>query len=405
MKKLLSLSVMALLVLSVMPVVMAAGIGAGFGGDIIVEEFKPIVWQCDDRILTEDYYQPWRTTDCESECKNVDQCGKVCQEKSEECDLCMQECLITCEELDERAGNYLFEGEKYQIDVVVFDKNKIDTVDAELILNDGEYTINCVKIEACDLDCFAECNARIDEETITEFDETTMQAFRCTLTAFDSEHMPGDLYDLTVEACDNDDQGGQCSTYDEISPIFINPLIMLGVDGDLDFSDVRPGTSSYSQIILENEAEGGVLLDMFITGKNWPATDTDMGRCYDPHTKDLENYLSLGAFSYYAENGAYSTRDDKQKDSNYGLVTRGKDAEGYVNINYQMETGFTTEMFDDAEILQAGGNVVGNKGYRANVLSPGGVMALTFRLDLPEPCYGEFESQQDGSLFIWAEAI
>jgi len=370
-----------------MPMVFAAGIGEGFGGTIGVEEFKPIVWQCDDRVLTDDYYQPWRTTDCAwDESK-----GRWCNSEG-----------IDCEPLSERAGNYLFEGEKYQIDVVVFDKNKIDTVDTELILNDGEYTINCVETHWVD---FRDCNARIGEERIHEFDSETMQGYTCTLTALDSEHMESGQYDLTVEACDNDAQGSQCGTYDEVSPMFINPLISLGVDGDLDFEDVRPGTASYSQIILTNDAVGGVLLDMFITGKNWPAADTDMGRCLDPYTDELENYLSLGAFSYYAENGAYSTRDDLQKDEGYGLVVRDKDSEGYLNINYQMETGFTTAMFDDAEILQAGGDVVNGVGYRANVLSPGGIMALTMRLNLPEPCYGEFESQELGSLFIWAEAI
>jgi hypothetical protein len=402
MKKLLSLSVMALLLLGVMPVVFAAGDGMGFGGIIGVEQFKPIVWQCDDRILTEDYYQPWRATECKSKCENVDQCGGVCEEESEECDICMQECLITCEELSERTGNYLFEGEKYQIDVVVFDKNKIQDVVVDLILGvnpgDDDYTINCVPTG--EPECFEDCNARIGEETITEYTPTTMQGYTCTVTILDSEHMSG-FYWLTVQADDGNDIG----VYDEMTPLFLNPMIELDVQGGLDFLDVRPGTSSYSQIVLENMAEGGVALDMFITGKNWPAADTDMGRCYDPYTEELENYLSLGAFSYYAENGAYSTRDDEQEDTGYGLVVRGKDAEGYVNINYQMETGFTTEMFKDAEVIQAGGSVVGNKGYRANVLNQGGIMALTMRLDLPEPCYGEFESEYDGSLFIWAEAI
>jgi len=403
MKKLLSLSVMAILTLSVMPMIMAAGIGEGFGGIIGVEEFAPIVWQCDDRVLTDDYYQPWRVTQCFDSC--TDQCEpEFC---GDQCGECVEDCQIDCAKLWERTGNYLFEGEKYQIDVVVFDKNKIDTVDTQLILNDGEYTINCVESE---IDCFADCNARIDEETIDEFDEETMQGYTCTLTVLDSEHMPNDKYDLTVEACDNDAQGSQCGTYDEVTPVWINPEISLKVTGGLDFEDVRPGTSSYSQIILESEAEGGVALDMFITGKNWPAADGDMGRCYDPYTGELENYLSLGAFSYYAENGAYSTRDDWEVDSDYGLVMRQKDTEGYLNIDYQMEAGFTTEMFDDAEIIQAGGYVIdtpgpGGEGYKANVLNPGSVMALTMRLDLPEPCYGEFESQEDGSLFIWAEAI
>ncbi len=40
--------------------------------------------------------------------------------------------------------------------------------------------------------------------------------------------------------------------------------------------------------------------------------------------------------------------------------------------------------------------------YLGNVLSPGAEIALTFRLALPEPCNGDFDS---GSIFFWGEAI
>ena len=364
----------ALLVVSVMPVVFAAGIGTGLGGDIGVEEMVPIVWQCGDRVLSDDEQQPWRVTDLDAE-------------------------------LFERSSNYIFEGERYEVDVVVFDKNKIDTVDVELVLEQygDDITINCVEESN---DSLYDCNARIDEEQITEWDSDTMQSYQCSITILDSEHMQGDAW-MTVRACDNEAQGGECGEYDEISPWFVNPIIELGVDGDLVFEDVRPGTASYSTISVENEAEGGVLLDMFITGKNWPAADTDLGRCDDGGT--LVNYLPLSAFRYYAEAGAFSTRDDDQTDSSYSSVTRNRDAEGYVNINQQLNAGFEEAMFDDAEIIQAGEPAVeigaSGYGYRANVLSPGEVMGITLRLMLPEPCYGEFESQEDGSIFIWAEAI
>ncbi len=381
MRKLLILSVIALLV---MPAVFAAGIGSGIGGTIGVEEFPPIVWQCDNRVLTDEEIQPWRCTD-------------------------------QGDEMFERANNYLFDGEKYQVDVVVFDKNKVDELAVDLILGqdrgDADYNVNCVEIPR--IEDFKDCNARIGEEKITTFDDATMQAYRCTITALDSEHMAGPYW-LTVQADDGTNEPG---FYDEATPLYINPVIELAVDGSLDFSDVRPGTASYSQVSVENNAEGGVALDMFITGKDWPAADSVLGRCQQvdgttglPITGSLVNYLSLGAFRYYAENGAYSTRVDALDDSVYSSVIRAKDAEGYLNINKQLNAGFEEAMFNDAEIIQAGGPVTDiatckNEGYRANVLNPGAKMALTFRLMLPEPCYGEFESAEDGSVFIWAEAI
>jgi len=372
MKNKLTLLVTSLLVLSVLPVIMAAGIGEGIGGDIEVEPFKPIVWQCDHRYMQDDEVQPWRFT-------NDD------------------------EFLYERAGNYLFEGEKFTVDVVVFDKNKIQDVVVDLILGesagDMDYNVNCVERDNSARD-FYKCNARIGEEEINEFDSATMRGFTCTFTALDSEHMYG-FHWLTVQADDGDDVG----VYDEMTPLYLNPMIELDVVGGLDFGIVRPGTSSYSQVLVENLAEGGVLLDMFITGKDWQAVDTDMGRCLDPNTGLLENYLSLGAFRYYTENGAWDSRSDAGVDSGYSSVTRNVDSEGYLNINKQLNAGFEEAMFDDAELIQEGGPVVSGLGYRANVLSPGSVMALTFRLDLPEPCYGEFESSDDGSIFLWAEAI
>ena len=60
-------------------------------------------------------------------------------------------------------------------------------------------------------------------------------------------------------------------------------------------------------------------------------------------------------------------------------------------------------MFNDAEILQANPLPV---GYAANLLYAGSSgMSITFRLDLPEPCYGQFESAADGSIFFYGEAV
>ena len=399
---------MALLVLSVAPVVFAAGSGGSLGGSIGVEEFEPLVFQCDNRVLIDDDVQPWRITDRHSS------------------------------PMIERNQQYLFDGERYQVDVLVFDKNKIQDDMVDLVLEGeerncevqcvdgtcelancepflGTRTVNCVETTISDI---TPCNARIDEEEITEFDDKTMQAYTCSVDILDSEHMYG-TYWLGVRATSGlTDAEGE---YDEIARWFINPIISLSVDGDLDFTDVRPGTASYSTVLLENTAEGGVLLDMFITGSDWPAADADMGRCQNVDYKgdvltNTVNYIPLGAFRYYSENGAFSTRDDAGNQGGLsGFYNSGfdrvKDAEGYVNINRQLNAGFEEAMFDDAEIIQAnavslpaGG--LSSNAYLANILYPGSAgMSLTFRLNLPEPCYGEYESGTDGSIFFWAEAI
>ena len=143
---------------------------------------------------------------------------------------------------------------------------------------------------------------------------------------------------------------------------------------------------------------------MFITGKDWYPTGSNLGRCWDG--TGFVNYLPLSAFSYYAEQGSYSTRDEIiPKDNGYSSVIRTVDSEGYVNVNKLINQGFEEKMFDDAELIQAGGKVAANKGYNANTLSSGTTgISMTFKLELPEPCYGNFESGANG-FTIWAEAI
>ncbi|MDD5193626.1 MAG: hypothetical protein PHF67_03500 [Candidatus Nanoarchaeia archaeon] len=423
MKKIFSVLTMALLVLSVMPIVFAAGSSGSLGGSIGVEEFPPMVFQCGDRVLIDDDVQPWRITDRHT--------GNL--------------------PMLERNQQYLFEGERYQVDVLVFDKNKIQDDMVDLVLEGEERcSLTCGANNTCIRDCeqfddvmincvpttcstaqFASCNARIDEEQLTTCNPATMQMYTCTIDVLDSEHMYG-LYWLKVRA--ESALTGEEGEYAEIARWFINPIISLSVDGDLDFSDVRPGTASYSNVLLENTAEGGVLLDMFITGKDWPSADAELGRCLlvesdgSPHLPaTYVNYLPLGAFSYYTENGAYSTRDDLLNDNDdYGSAalerafsfTDTNDDEGYLNIHRQVNAGFEEAMFDEAEIIQAEPNSIdlddsgavpctsGHCVYPSNILYPGSAgMSVTFRLMLPEPCYGNFESESDGSIFFWGEAI
>src|SRR3989344_7137017 len=57
MKSLFTLSVMALLVLAVMPAVLAVSVGSGIGVDIVTEDFAPLVWMCDNRVVVDDAVQ------------------------------------------------------------------------------------------------------------------------------------------------------------------------------------------------------------------------------------------------------------------------------------------------------------------------------------------------------------
>ncbi|MFH1211777.1 MAG: hypothetical protein V1659_02490 [Candidatus Woesearchaeota archaeon] len=366
MKKLLAILVALVLVL---PAALAISVGGGITPVIETENFGPLVWLCDNRIVMDDAVE-W---------------GRV---------------SLDGEEMFERINNYAFEGEQIAWLVLVMDKNgvpeKLDVygaigTDQDLDIDGIE--VNCEYIGALpgEQGVLPECNARIDEEMV-EWNGELMGYYQCTLTVETPLSMYGEYW-VTIAATDLDDLTG---TMDENEYWFFNPVIALSIDGTISFEDVRPGTDSYSDtLLLTNDAEdgSGVMLDMFISGTDFYDSSSSGAMC--PTT----NQLSLSTFRYFATNGAYSTYDDLEADDgNYDPITlRDSDVEGYVNIQYGDH--FDRTMYDEAEILQ---EQLIAPYYVANILAPGADMAITFKLSLPEPCNGDFDT---GSLYFWAEAI
>src|SRR3989338_1147564 len=365
MRKILGLLLMTSMLLSVMPMEFATSVGTGIGVDVTTEDFPPLVWMCDDRVVEDDATEPGRVSDDD-------------------------------EELVERINNYAFEGESIHWTVLVMDKNKIDqNIDVFATIGDSQgegndIEVNCIRI-GCQQRLMDQCNAQILEEEITECDDNIMDMFECTLTVETADSMYGEYW-VTVEAVDGD---GLSGTMDENEYWFFNPVIAVSVDGALAFEDVRPGSQSYSDtILIGNDADdgSGVLLDMFSSGTDFYDSSSSGAKCPDT------NQLALTNFRYFVTNGAYSSLID----AGVGRGTRAKDAEGYVGIGYGDGFNDPTPFYDGFEILQAGGPFVGGKGYLANMLAPGAEMALTFKLSLPEPCNGDFDT---GSIFFWGEAI
>jgi len=357
MKKLLTLLALTMFV---MPAVLAVSVGSGIGVDIITEDFEPQVWMCGDRVVLDDNVEPGRVT-------------------------------LGGDTMTERKHNYAFEGEQIAWDIVVWDKNgkeKIVDVFGTLGSAQGygnDIEVNCDQVAKPNPNEFAKCNARMLEETV-DWNDDTMEAYRCTLTVETPLSMYGEYW-ITVEALDMD---GLSGTMAENEYWFLNPEIFLSVIGDLTFTDVRPGTSSYSETLLVgNDADdgSGVMLDMFISGTDFYDSSSSGAMC--PTT----NQLSLSRFSYFATNGAYSSLTDVRKVA----------PESYVPIVYGIGFNNPTAFYGKNEILLNSAAQTNTKLYTpGNVLSPGNEIALTFRLDLPEPCNGDFDT---GSIYFWGEAI
>ena len=375
----------------------STSVGTGIGLDITPEEFGPQIWLCDSRLVTDDALQGGRETD-------------------------------VGEDLDERINNYAFEGEQIAWTVLVMDKNKIEEIeDVVATIGETQGTGNDIEVE-CEEAFFIEqslyeCNARLGEELITEFDEDTMDFYDCILTVETPESMYGEYF-VSIEAIGVDGE----DIIDENEYWFLNPVIALSVDGDLTFEDVRPGTVAYSSTLLVgNDADdgSGVLLDMFISGTDFYDPASSGAKCPTTNhlklSQDLRSAMSLGDdddsgatytvpcnidawinapiligidnndhLCYYAANGAYSTAGNLNAD-----------LESYRPIVYG--DMFTRDFYNDAEIIANDLLVINGIDYDAgNVLTPGAELAITFKLGLPEPCVGDFS---EGDIYFWGEAV
>ncbi len=342
-----SLVVAIILVLSLLPAIYAVDVGTGIGVTMETEDFPPLVWMC-NRTIADD---------------NVEQ-GE------------------NGPSLVERHNNYAFEGESVSWLVLVMDKNgveKISDVYATIGATQGagnDIEVNCDETSISEI--LESCNARIGEEELTEFDPNTMRYYTCTLTVESPDSMYGEYY-VTVEAEDLD---GLTGTFDENEYWFFNPVLALSITGNLDFGIVRPGTTSYSDTILVgNDADegSGVTLDMYISGTDFYDPTSSGAKC--PTT----NQLALTNFRYYAVNGAYTTAS-----------APGADTEGYLGIPYGDRITQAQRIIDGAPYG------AGAAHHTGNTLSPGSEMAITFKLNLPEPCNGDFS---DGNIYFWGEAV
>ncbi|MDD5331396.1 MAG: hypothetical protein PHE43_01055 [Candidatus Nanoarchaeia archaeon] len=360
MKKL--LAILAVLVLAVSPI-LANSIGTGIGVDIETEDFVPEIWMCDGRAVYDDNIEPGRNG---------------------------------APSLSERLNNYAFEGEQLEYDVLVLDKNGINKIeDVYMTIGTSQGTgndieVNCV-LNELGPEVDSSCNAYIGEEKVEakNFDNWNQIAamYTCTLTVETPESMYGEYW-VTAEVTDLD---GLQNSVDENEYWFFNPVIALTVEGELAFENVRPGTNSYSETLLVgNDADegSGVTLDMYISGTNFYDSSSSGAMC------PTSNVLELDNFAYYAVNGAYTTATVSGVNPAWD-----PDDEGYVGIPEgntinQAKEIVGTEFFGDA------GSSYNN--WRGNTLTPGAEMALTFRLALPEPCNGDFDT---GTIYFWGEAI
>ena len=356
-------AVMALM--AVLQVALATDVRTGLTPTVTTEKFVPSVWMCNGARHTAD--DGWQSARCNTKL-----------------------------DLSQREWNYAFEGEQVSWPILVLEKNGIEKIkDVYVVVGDStsanpsDIQANCVLDRILEdgtpltgeshpkLACF---DARLGEEVFTTVPgDNVMAVYTCTLTVESTQSMHGEYWIMPVA----EDLDGNLGVADEKEYWFFNPTVALAINGAIDFGEVRPGASAYSTTLtIGNDAEqgSGVMMEMFIGGTDFTDPSNSGAKCPD------SNVLKLANFRYYATAGAYSS-----------ATNPGVDPEKYDAIPY------ADELKEAQEII--GGElytVCGTPYDAGNVLSPGSEMSLTFKLNLPLPCNGDFS---DGNIYFWGEAV
>jgi hypothetical protein len=394
MKKLLSSLTAMFLVLAMVPIALGAEAGTGIGIEYGLDEVAPLVYLDPDSRV-------WYDDPASGE----------------------EDSMI-------RMHNYAFEGESIRQQVLVIDCNGIDKV-AD-VFGYADASDQNAGFDSIETDCYAvdrtdspsdigitQCDSACCQD-LEEFNPATMRWYQCDFFVETPESMYGEYW-MGFGAIDMDDLEGTAA---ETEYWFLNPELAINVYGDIDFGTMVPGGVGYSDtLLLTNEADqgSGVMMAMSMSGTDFFDPDNSGASCPagnilrlnsggDTGYRGSDQWLcsanpedgSTGQgdnFCYYATNGAFSTNDDPLR----------ADAEGYVGIPYESVSGdpnvrvpIITGLDNPEYMVHYGTMAEGVWFYRGSVLSPGDDVALTFRLNLPAPCNGQFT---DGEFLFWGEAI
>ena len=278
-----------------------------------------------------------------------------------------------------RTNNYAFQGEQVSWQVLVWDRNGIEDIEnVRMVLSNFSSfsllntSVTCLE-NATHMANPGDIGARDEAGNYLNFTNSTMSWYGCTLTVGSgtSGEFSGQRY-IRAQADDLEENQGTSSPFETW---FFNPELALTIsDTTISFGELIPGMRSTSDTLtIENSAQtgSGVLLNMSLSGNDF-FSSTPGARCPD------SNRLLLSTFDYYASAGSFNT-----------CANEGVGGDCHDRIPY--ENGLLVNN-GRAAILDS----------PANVLSPGSEVTLNFRLDLPQPCMGTYDS---GQISFWGEAI
>tara|TARA_Y100000310_G_scaffold342743_2_gene447198 strand:+ start:689 stop:1786 length:1098 start_codon:yes stop_codon:yes gene_type:complete len=268
-------------------------------------------------------------------------------------------------------GNYVFTGETVTYYVIVEDENGEDDTDEVILQKDDSITVtgvgSCSEIEnppwanGDTLDQF-DCGTIV-------YDDDTMNAYRCVLVVQDWTG----VQDINVKATDDDDASDTSTWSDRLT---FNPPLSVTLTNSIDFGNVEEdSTVTSSAVYLNNVGSDGVVMDMYIASDDYftdPLNPTAI--C------GIGNGIPYYAFSYYATKGSVDSGDNDNVFPGLG-ESRWNRCEA-DDDEYTPLPSHSGEIDDMCRIV--------NHLEEGSFLTQGQSMSLTFQLDVPEPCEGSF---------------
>lgn len=283
--------------------------------------------------------------------------------------------------------DYAFTGETLKFFLIVEDENGESDIEDVRIRVDGSEVGQCAEVAA-----FSDLSAFISDagDTLSAYDADKMKSYVCTVivqAGWDS------LMEIDFVARD----GGELICYPDYNIvetsqsdfIYMNPDFELDIDnGPIAFGSVEAGSTALSNTItVENDADGGVVMDMYIASTDYFT---------DPSNPDAicgdGNGIKYDQFGYYATKG--SINSGKNDNAYAGL---GETASGLCLANVDEFTPLPShsgEIFDMCRVI--------NWDEYGSILNAGSAMSVTFQLDVPSNCQGSFT---DGQIYFVGRVV
>ncbi len=277
-------------------------------------------------------------------------------------------------EVDAR-GDYVFSGETLSYYVVVADEEGEDNIDEVTLLRNNVGVGSCAAIDDSYTDSNFVCTDPSGEHRdLEDFDGSEEQLYRCTLIA---DSFSGNAR-INVMATDEDGNSAKTSWTDKL---MFNPELSVTLSGTINFGSVEPGEKVTSNtVFLNNVGSNGVVMDMYIasddyfTDPNGVSDDGDAAICGDG------NGIKYDQFAYYATKGSLDSGDNDNDEPGLGETT-GTLCEANDD-EYTSLTSHSGHIEDMCRVI--------NHRDEGSFLVQGQSMSLTFQLDVPTPCEGEF---------------